>query len=103
MKLHKGDTILVTAGKDRGKQGKIEKVWPKEDVVLVPNINTYKKHRKSQGEGKPGEILVISRPMNAAKVAIVCPKCKLQTRVGYRTDGALKIRVCRKCKGDIDG
>lgn len=93
---------MVMSGKDKGKPGKVERVFSSEDKVLVPNINQYKKHRKPQGEGRPGEILTLSRPITVANVALVCPKCKQPTRVGYRIDGDKKVRVCRKCDADID-
>jgi large subunit ribosomal protein L24 len=102
MKLKKNDNILVTAGKDKGKSGKIEKVFTQESLVLIPNVNQYKKHRKPQGEGKPGEILTLSRPLPVGNVALVCPKCKQPTRVGFRFDKEKKVRVCRKCDADID-
>lgn len=102
MKLKKNDHIQVVTGKDRGKNGKIEKVLPSVNSVLVPGINQYKKHRKPQGEGRPGEILALSRPLQVSKVALICPKCKLITRVGYRMDNGKKQRVCKKCKAFID-
>jgi len=96
MKIRKGDTVLVTAGKDRGKQGKVEKVLIKGNLVVVPGVNQYKKHRKGQG-GQPGEILTLSRPLGMGKVAVICPKCKKQTRIGYEVKEGKKVRVCRKC------
>lgn len=93
---------MVTAGKDRGRSGKIEKVFPENNTIVVPGINEYKKHRKPQGQDRPGEIVTLLRPMDVSKVAVVCPKCKLVTRVGYRMDGDKKIRICRKCNNDLD-
>lgn len=101
MKIRKGDTIQVLSGKDRGRQGKVERIFLKEGLVLVPGLNQYKKHRKPQGEGKPGEILTLDRPLSVAKVALICTKCKQPTRVGYRFSGEKKVRVCRKCDADI--
>lgn len=102
MKLKKGDNVLITAGKDKGKSGKVERVFVQEAKVLIPNVNQYKKHRKPQGEGRPGEILTLSRPLPTANVALVCPKCKQPTRIGWRWDQTKKVRVCRKCEADID-
>ena len=102
MKIHKGDTVQVMTGKDRGRQGKVEKVFVKEGEVLILGINQYKKHRKPQGEGRPGEIVTLDRPMDASKLAVVCPKCKLPTRVGYRILDGKKTRICRKCKEEIE-
>lgn len=99
MKIKKGDLIRVTAGKDRGREGKVERAWP--DKILVPGVNQYKKHVKPQGEGKPGEIVTLARPLPVGNVALVCPKCKQQTRVGYKFINDKKVRVCRKCKNEI--
>jgi large subunit ribosomal protein L24 len=101
MKIKKGDNVKIMSGKDRGREGKVEKVFLKEEKVLVPGLNQYKKHRKPQGEGKPGEILTLNRPISVAKLALMCPKCKQPTRVGYRFLAEKKIRVCRKCEADI--
>jgi len=106
MKIKKGDTIIVTSGKDKGRSGRVEKVYPQTDVVVVPGLNEYKKHRKptaaGQGQDRPGEIVILSRPLKTGNIAVVCPKCKLPTRVGYRMDGDKKIRICRKCSNDLD-
>jgi large subunit ribosomal protein L24 len=102
MKLKKGDTIIVTTGKDKGRQAKIERVFLGEGKVLVPGLNQYKKHNKAQGQDKPGEIVTLSRPFITAKVALVCPKCKQQTRVGYKMLNDKKVRVCRKCDATIE-
>ena len=101
LKIKKGDLVVVGVGKDRGKQGKVEKVFPKDGMLLVTGVNQYKKQRKSQGEGRPGEIATLTRPSLTSRVALICPKCKQPTRVGYRYQDAKKIRVCRKCGGDI--
>ena len=105
MKLKKGDTIIVTVGKDKGKSGKIEKVFLTQETVLVPGVNQYKKHVKKQSEQRPGEIVTLSRPLRIGNVALICPKCKQPTRVGYQIleDKKLvkKIRICRKCDQPI--
>lgn len=101
IKIKKGDLVAVTVGKDSGRTGKIERVYPAQGVVLIAGINQYKKHRKAQGGNKPGEIVTLDRPIDVAKVALVCPKCKQPTRVGYRIQDDKKIRVCRKCDQDI--
>ena len=101
MKLHKGDKVLVTAGKDRGREGVVEKVWADKSRVLIPGGNQYKKHRKAQGEKQPGEILTLSRPLPVGNVALVCQKCKQPTRVGYRIINDKKVRICRKCDQNI--
>lgn len=99
MKIKKGDTILVTIGKDKGREGKVERVFA-EGKVLVTGVNQYKKHVKPS-EGRAGEIVTLSRPLDVAKVALVCPKCKRPTRVGYEIKSKKKVRICRKCKMEI--
>lgn len=99
MKLRKSDTVKIIAGKDRGKQGKIEKVFPKLGKVLIPGINIYKKHVKPRGEGKPGGIIDLVKPLPATNVALLCPKCGKPTRIGFQIDkSGEKHRICRKCK-----
>jgi large subunit ribosomal protein L24 len=99
MKLKKGDQIIVIKGKDKGRKGKIEKVFPKKGQVLVPGINLYKKHARKQSEKKPGGIIEIVVPLPVANVALFCPKCKKPTRIGYQIDqSGNKTRICRKCQ-----
>jgi len=102
MKLKVKDTVKVTLGKDEGKTGAIEKVLPKKNSVIVKGVNMYKKHLKSQGEKKPGGIIDITKPLNVAKVALMCPKCHKITRVGYQGFGRKKVRICKKCTQPID-
>lgn len=101
MKIQKGDQIIILAGKDKTRQGKVERVFPKNKTVLVPSLNQYIKHKKPQGDKQPGERLTLSRPFHVSKVALVCPKCQQTTRVGYKMISGSKIRVCRKCNTDL--
>lgn len=102
MKLKKGDEVIVTVGKDRGKKGSIEGVYPKKNKVKVSGVNIYKRHLKPRGEGKPGGIIDIIKPLSFSNVALLCPKCGQQTRVGYKIEGGEKIRICKKCKERIE-
>lgn len=103
MKLKKGDEVIITGGKDRGRKGKIERVYPKKSKVLVAGLNIYKKHVKAQSKEKPGGIIELSRPLSIANVALICPKCKKPTRIGYLFDQkGEKHRVCKKCQEYID-
>lgn len=102
MKLKKGDQIIITSGKDKGRKGKIEKVLPKANKIVVPGINVYKKHAKPKGEKQPGGIVEIIKPLALSNVALVCPKCSQPTRIGYQFDGkGAKYRICRKCQQAI--
>ncbi len=97
MKLKKGDKIIIIRGKDKGRKGKIDKVFPKLDKVLVPGVNIYKRHIKPQGQGKPGGIIDKVMPLSAANVALLCPKCDKKTRVGFQLSKGEKQRLCKKC------
>ena len=102
IKLKKGDTVKITIGKDKGREGKIEQVFPKKARVLVPGVNIYKKHVKANltVDGKGG-VFELPRPLDVAKVALICPSCKKQTRVGFEIKNDKKIRICKKCGKEI--
>ena len=93
-----GDTVVVLSGKDKGKNGKVLAVSPKEGKVIVEKVNIVKKHVKPRRMGEPGGIIEAEGAMHACKVQIVCPSCKKPTRVGHKihTDGS-KARICVKC------
>jgi large subunit ribosomal protein L24 len=97
MKLKKGDNVIITAGKDKGKKGKIEKIFI-DGRVIIPNTNIFKKHTKAKGQKQPGGIIESARPLSPAKIALVCPKCNKPTRVGFQVTGNDKHRICLKCK-----
>ena len=102
MKLHVGDEVVVTAGKDKGKKGKIDRVLPTTSKVAVAGVNMYKRHKKGDGKVRQAGIIDIVRPLSVANVSLVCPKCKLATRVGFVVKGDKKSRVCKKCEQLID-
>lgn len=97
MKLKVGDQIIVLRGKDKGHKGKIQKIFPQKNRVLVPGVNIYKRHTKAQGEGRPGGIIDKVFPMRVDNVALLCPKCSQPTRVGYQINQGEKQRICKKC------
>ena len=102
MKLRIGDEILVEKGKDKGRRGKVERVFPSNDRVLVAGVNIYKKHQKPV-YGKSGGEIEITRPLPIGSVTLVCPHCGKSTRVGFEIlkDGT-KVRICKKCERKID-
>ena len=100
MKLKKGDNVIVIAGKDKGKKGKILKVMPKEDRVLVEGVNMKKKHKKPTKNEK-GQTIEISFPITASNVMILDPKNNKQTRVGKKTISGKKVRIARKSGVEI--
>ncbi len=105
LKFKVGDTVKITLGKDAGREGKIEAIDTKSRTVVIPGVNIYKKHVKGQGvkEGQKGGIYDLPRPLPFSKIALLCPKCKKVTRVGFRVVEKEKVRICKKCKKEIDG
>lgn len=102
MRFNVGDEVLVTAGKDKGKRGKIERVFPEDAKVLVGGVNLFKKHVKNQTDRtKTGGIIDIAKPISVGNIAIVCKKCTKPTRLGYKLINDKKVRFCRKCGEEI--
>ncbi len=102
MKIRKGDRVQVLTGKDRGKTGTVSRSIPARDKVIVDGVNIAKKHQKPTRSTQQGGIIDKEMPIPVSNVAIVCSSCNKPTRIGYRfeADGT-KVRVCRKCGGDL--
>lgn len=101
--VKKNDTVMVIAGKDKGKSGKVLRVIPKHDKVLVEKINMVKKHMKPNQQTRQGGILEREAPLHISNVKLVCTKCTDPTRVGYRIlEDDRKVRFCKKCNEVID-
>lgn len=102
-----GDTVVVINGKNRGKQGKVLEVSPKEGKVIVEGINMVTKHVKPRQMGEPGGLIKAESALYADKVQLVCPKCGKATRVGHvvktneKTGKKNKMRVCKKCNAEF--
>ena len=101
MKIKKGDTVVVIAGKDRTKSGKVIRVFPKYNKLYIEGI-THKRHKRSRTQGKKGEVISTPIPLAVSVVKLVCPKCGKSTRVGYDISGQKKSRICKKCVSHID-
>jgi len=103
MKIKKGDKVKILLGKDRGKIVTVGRVFEKEKTLLLDGVNIFKKHSKprGQGESSQGGIISVSRPMTVSRVALVCPKCNKETRVGFLVSGKEKTRICVKCEAQI--
>jgi large subunit ribosomal protein L24 len=101
MRIKKGDRVLVLQGKDRGKSGEVMRAMPAENKVIVEGVNIAKRHTRPRRGTMQGGIINKDMPLHAASVAILCSQCG-QTRIGYRQDEqGRKIRVCKKCGGDL--
>lgn len=99
-KIKKGDNVKVLLGKDSGRTGSVDKVLSKVNKVVVGGINVYKRSVKKMGNNQGGVIDLI-KPISISNVALICPNCKKQTRVGFLVEKGTKIRICKKCKKEI--
>ena len=116
MKIKKGDTVQVLAGKDRGKQGRVIEARPSEGRVVVENLNLVKRHRKPApirdvsrmggAQMTPGGIFDKASPIEISNVMLVCPTCNQATRVGINVKElkgeTLRVRFCKRCNQEID-
>ena len=101
MSIKKDDLMVVISGKDKGKQGKVLSVLPKESKVIVEKVNIVSRHTKPRKQGEQGGIVKRETPIRACKVALYCGKCGKGVRVGFKIEGDKKTRVCAKCGAEI--
>jgi len=101
MKVRKGDTVIVIAGKDRGKSGQVVRAFPKKDTVLVEGVNVVKKHQRARRQGQRGQIIDKALPLHVSNVALKDPKTGKPTRVGYDVVDQKKVRKAKKSGSKI--
>jgi len=101
MKIKKGDTILITSGKDRGKKAKELEVFPKEKRIIAEGVNIRKKHVRPKKTGEKGQIVQIPGPIDISNVKFICSKCGKAIKVGYKIVQKKKFRICKKCGQEI--
>ncbi|WP_243413636.1 50S ribosomal protein L24 [Pseudoflavonifractor phocaeensis] len=101
MSIKKGDVVVVLSGKDKGKQGAVLEVMPKESKVVVEKVNVVTRHQKARRQGEQSGIVKKEAPIYACKVQRVCPKCNKPTRIGHKVEGDKKVRICKKCGAEI--
>ena len=102
-RLRKDDTVMVIAGRERGKTGKVLRVLGDRDRVIVGRVNLVKRHVKPRGVQQPGGIQEKEAPLHVSNVVPICPRCNKPTRVGTKTLAAgEKQRVCRRCGETLD-
>ncbi len=99
--IKKNDTVKIISGKDKGKTGKIIKIFPLKERAVVEGINLYKKHVKPKKEGEKGQVITVPRSIHISNVQLICSACGKPTRIGYIIEDGNKSRVCKKCKSRI--
>lgn len=101
MKLKKGDNVIIIAGKDKGKKGKLIKVLPSLNKVVIEGLNILKKHQRPRKTGEKGQVIKIAMPIHASNVLIVDPKTEKGSRIGKKKLGDKMVRITRKSNQEI--
>jgi len=103
MKVQKNDMVIVVAGKDRGKKGKVRTVDYKKGRVVVEGVNLIKRHSKTKGKTRQAGIIELDGPINASNVMVICNKCNKPARIGYRAlEDVKRARYFHTCSEIID-
>lgn len=108
MKIKKGDKIKVSTGKDKGKTGKVLQIFPSRNRASVEGINLLIKHMRPRKQGEKGQRIEFPAPMDISNLELICTKCSKSTKVGYKyiekneNNRRKKVRICKKCKKEID-
>ena len=102
IRIKKGDTVRILAGKDSGKSGVVEHVNVAEGRVTVKGVNMYKKHVKPSRKYPTGGIIDINKSLDSSNVILVCPNCGKTTRITYSLENDAKIRTCKQCNKSVE-
>jgi len=102
MKIRKNDNVLVIAGTDKGKKGKVRYSYPKDENLIVEGANFIKRHTKARGPARQAGVIEREAPIHISNVMMICSKCNQPTRIGYRFLEGKKVRICRACQEVID-
>jgi large subunit ribosomal protein L24 len=101
MKLKKGDNVIVIAGKDKGKKGKIVRVLVEQNKVIIEGLNMMKKHQRPRKSNEKGSMINVAMPLAASNVMIADPKTGKPSRIGAKNVGNKKVRIARKSNQEI--
>ncbi len=103
MKIKKDDNVLVIAGKDKGKKGKVRFAYPAKQRILVEGVNFIKKHSRAKGAARQAGIIDLEAPIRISNVMLLCNKCNKPSRIGFEKLGdGRRVRICRSCREVID-
>jgi large subunit ribosomal protein L24 len=101
-KIKKNDTVVVLSGRDKGKQGKVTQLFPRQGLVVVEGVNLRIKHLRTRQRGRTGSRVQFAAPLPLAKVSLICPHCSKPTRVRVQVGAeGDRVRVCRRCAQSI--
>ena len=100
-RIKKGDSVVVLSGKDKGKEGVVERAMPADGKVVVKGVNTAKRHQKSRSATESGGIKEIDKPIPISNVAVISPGDGKPTRVGYKLVDGKKVRICKRTGEEI--
>jgi len=101
MKIKKGDNVKILSGKDRGKTGKVSRVFGKEEKALVEGMNLVKRHTRPRRQGEKGQRVSVPAAIDLSNLALVCPKCSKSSRIGFKIHNKNKFRICKKCQSEV--
>ena len=95
------DTVKIISGKDKGKTGKVTHVFPDKNRIVVEGVNINKKHTKPKMQGQKGQVIQMPMPIAVSNAMILCSSCNKPTRIGKKLIGSKRVRVCKKCAGEL--
>ena len=103
MQIRKNDSVMIIAGRERGKTGKVLRVIPEQDAAIIERVNLIKRHTRPKGPQQPGGIVEKEASLHISNLMIMCDKCNAPVRIGQKilADGN-KIRICRRCGEALD-
>lgn len=103
MKIHKDDQVVIILGEDRGKKGRVLKVFPDQNKIIVEGINFVKRHTRASQKQPQGGIITKEGPIHVSNVMVICPKCGVKSKTGIKRivdeikGKSLRVRYCKKC------
>ena len=103
MQIKKNDTVMVTAGKEKGKRGRVIAVYPRENRILIEKLNMIKRHTRPNQQLRQGGIVEKESPISAANVKLICAKCDKPTSIARKAQGdGTRVRVCKACDATLE-
>ncbi|MCX6004311.1 MAG: 50S ribosomal protein L24 [Chloroflexi bacterium] len=103
MKIQKNDTVIIIAGKDKGKKGKVRKALPVKERIIIEGLNLIKRHSKTKGKARQAGIIELEGPVHVSNVMVICNKCNKPARIGYRElEDGKRARYCHNCSEIMD-